>query len=360
MRSRNGQNPRLAAVFIALSLVAGVARSDQNIAVTNVSGTLANGQTLTITGIGFGIKAPAAPLLWDDFEGHTAGEGVVAPVVGSYTRTGDTVYSQMDPYTGNMCAFSPVRGSSAEPGLISNWIPDVELDGFASMKFKIISTAGDITPHNIKLIRLNASDPDPTHGYPNYNIGKDRGFLNFSSIVNHGLLPGQVYAGGFSELPNPTGWNSVSIWDHLGTPDMANGFVGREINGSQYDRADIVSLISGEPNLAGLRSAYFCGYISHDGFDVDLYLDDLYADTTLARVLIIGTDGGNHEMQIPVAWTSDSIQVTARPGRFAAGSQVQLIVYDSENNASNPFTLTVSDDGSDPGPPGAPGQPVKQ
>ena len=42
-------------------------------AISGVSGTLSSGQTVTISGSGFGTKPQAAPLLWDDFEQGTAG-----------------------------------------------------------------------------------------------------------------------------------------------------------------------------------------------------------------------------------------------------------------------------------------------
>ncbi len=359
MRFRNGQNPISAASICLLLLTAGEAFSDPNITITGVTGTLGEGQTLSISGLGFGVKSPPAPVLWDDFEGHTVGSPIGNPVVGHYTRTGNTVYSQVDPYTGGRCTFSPIRATQSEPGLVADWIPNLALDGFASMKFKIISTYGDITPHNIKLIRLNTSDPDPTHGSPNLCVGKDRGYVNFNCQINN-ALDGMVYLSGFDSLPEPDDWNSISIWDHLGTPNVANGFAGRQIGGSVSQRSNIITQQSAAGFMGGLRAAYFCGYISRDGYDADLYLDDVYADTTLARVQIVGPDGGNHEMQIPVSWSSNSIQVAAHPGRYPPGTQVQLIVYDAENRASNPFTMTVGTGSTEPGPPGTPGQPIRQ
>ena len=38
--------------------------------VQNVSGTLSHGGTVTITGAGFGSKAKAAPLVWDNASGN--------------------------------------------------------------------------------------------------------------------------------------------------------------------------------------------------------------------------------------------------------------------------------------------------
>ena len=335
--------------------------ADENITVTGVAGDLERGGVLTIQGYGFGTKVPAAPRLWDDFEGNTVGQGVGDPVHGAYSRTGSSVYASTDAYGGGVCSHSPIRSTGAAPGLVSNWVPLEATDAFASMKFKLTSSFGTIAPHNLKLIRLNAHDPDPTHGYPNYNIGKERNSTSFQGIVNHGLF-GQVYFGGFSGLPNATGWNSISIWDHMGDHDVANGFAGREINGAMDERHNIVTLQSG--HLDGLRSAFFCGYVSHDGYDADLYLDDLYADITLARVVVIDPDGGNLEMQIPQTWGGNQIEVAANPGRYPSGAELQLIVYDADNNASAPFTVFVGENnsggGGDDGPPGQSGVPVME
>lgn len=359
---RRRLNHPAAAIAICLLplLFAGPAGADENITVTGVSGDLERGGELIISGYGFGVKSPALPRLWDDFEGQQVAQPVGDPVHGVYTRTGSTVYSVIDPYGGDGCAHSPIRGDGGSPGLVSHWIPLEATDAFASMKFKLISTYGSVSPHNVKLIRVNAHDPDPTHGYPNYNIGNDRGSTTFRGIVNHGLY-GQVYFGGFGDIPNPNGWNSISIWDHCGDPDVANGFVGREINGVSEERHDIVTLQSG--HLDGLRSAFFCGYVSHDGYDADLYLDDVYADVTLARVLVRDPAGGNHEMQIPVEWGSTQIRVAANPGRYATGTDLQLIVFDADNNASAPYTVTVGENqsgGGDGGPPGTPSTPVME
>ncbi len=333
--------------------------ADENITVTGVTGDLERGGELVISGYGFGTKVPALPRLWDDFEGHTVGQEIGTPVEGVYSRVGSSVYSTTDPYGGGICSHSPIRSDSASPGLVSNWVPLEATDAFASMKFKLRSDYGSVSPHNVKLIRVNAHDPDPTHGYPNYNIGCERGSTSFQGIVNHGLY-GQVYFGSFPGLTGNNDWHSISIVDHCGDPDVANGYAGREFNGQYEERHDIVTLQSG--HLNGLRSAFFCGYVSHDGYNADLYLDDVYADITLARVLVRSPDGGNFEMQVPQQWGSTQIRVAANPGRYPTGTELDLIVYDADNNPSAAYTVVVgqndSGGGGDDGPPGQSPPPV--
>jgi len=347
---------RVAGCLAVCTVLVSQAWADPNIQVSGVQGSFDDGALITITGQGFGTKVPAQPFLWDDFEGHTPGQLVGNPVVGAYSRVGVTEYSATYPYSGDGCAYSPILGTPDGPGLVAHWIPAEVANGFASMKYRLISSSGSMAPHNVKLLRLNAHDPDPTHGYPNYNIGKERTAVNYYGIVNHGLM-GLVYFGGFNEPADADAWTSLSIWDHMGDPDVANGFAGREINGVMEERHNIVTLQSG--HLNGLRAAYFCGYVSHEGFDVDLYLDDVYADVTLARVLVRDPDGGNIEMQIPQSWSPNSIQVLVNTGAYPSGTELDLIVYAADNYASAPFVVTVgeSSGGGDLGPPGMPSTP---
>lgn len=324
--------------------------------VTGVSGTFASGSSVIVQGTGFGQKSPALPRLWDDFEGHPVGSLVSSPLIGQYTSTYNNTYSDQQCYRGQRCAFG--RRALAEPdrgpGLVSHWIPLEAQNSFASMKVKIISAYGTVAPHNIKLLRLNAHSPDPTHGYPNYNIGKERGALSFVGIANHGSL-GQFYFGPGGVLLNPAGWNSVSLWDHIGDPDTPNGWVGYSWGHVRAETAhDRITLRSGGDFLSGIRSSYFCAYVSHDGYDVDVYLDDLYSDTSLARIEI-QAGSGNYEMQLPTAWEADSVTFTANTGNYPSGSQVQLVIYDPEGQATAPLSLEVGRTyGGDSTAPGAP------
>ncbi len=298
-----------------------------------------HGQTITISGSGFGAKDPAPPHLWDDFEGHSAGGPIGLPIIGAYTRLANVQYDSEAHWSGSMSAKSVIRvDSEGAPGLVSHWIDKgPSQNGFASMKWRI---AGDVGPHNIKLLRLNAHYPDgdATHGYPNYNIGNDRGYTNFRGIINHGST-NQRDAGGFSEYSSS--WNSIQIYDHLGTQGVANGFIGRRLNGELETREDVMTFAD-DAHVSGLRSAYFCGYFSHDGSDADVWLDDVYADTTLARIEIVGPSG-IREMQIPETWSDTEITATFNAGAYVNGTEVRIYVYNSGNHASNGFTVTVGE-----------------
>ena len=345
-----------AVVFLLGAFIASAGYAGTDIAVTGLSGDYSQGSTVVIQGGGFGTKSPAAPMLWDDFEGNAIGKSVDKPLIGSYSRVGPTVYSNKVPYTGSVCAVSEIRSGVGSPGLISDWKPLQAKNAFVAMKWKVVSTYGSLEPFNFKLIRTNASDPDPTHGYPNYNIGKERGQTKFSGIINHGQIPGQLYSGSFDTDKYAHGeWNSISIYDHIGGVGTEDGFVGRVINGNVSSKTNCVTLLP-DRSLGGLRSAFFAGYMTHEGYDSDLFLDDVYADITLARVELFSSNGVR-EMQIPVEWNDSRIEIKFNQGRYKAGNVVNIVVYDEYNNASSPFSLTIEGSGN-VNSPGQPGQPV--
>ncbi|MCP4571091.1 MAG: hypothetical protein GY838_01940 [bacterium] len=332
-----------------------------------MSGTYTTGSVLTITGNGFGQKIPAEPHVWDNFENGAGSVGTTIgapPVgVGRYAQIGTSVYTLADPYTGNVSLTSYENGGTGEDqGLITHWIPSEEKSAFASMKFKIISAAGTIAPNNIKLMRLNAALPDYAHGFPNFNIGNDRDRTTFPGIVNHGIQQ-QTYFGGFGTLPNIDQWNSMSMYTHMGDVNVANGFAGRSINGQVAESGNIMTLAPYEgytDRVSGIRSVMLGSYVSYEGARVEVCLDDIYVDKTLARVVVYNPDGGNREMQIPAYWTNNEIRVEANFGRYASGTRLAMVVYDEDNNDSAPYTFFVGGDGTDLGAPGQPGTPILQ
>jgi len=58
----------LFALFLALPIIAHAA-----VSVSGISGTVSNNSSVTVSGAGFGTKAQAAPLKWDNFESGAVG-----------------------------------------------------------------------------------------------------------------------------------------------------------------------------------------------------------------------------------------------------------------------------------------------
>ena len=68
------------------------------------------------------------------------------------------------------------------------------------------------------------------------------------------------------------------------------------------------------------------------------YYDDIYVDTTLARVVLAEqptlSDASIVEVQIPSAWSDSSITATVNLGKFAPGQTAYLFVVDASGAAS--------------------------
>lgn len=309
--------------------------------------TLDNGVVISIYGTGFGVKNPPAPVLWDNFNGNTSGSGIGDPLVGTYSRTTNTTYTDVDPYAGDMCVTShwwANNGDALAIGLVSNWIPNTVKNVFLSMKFKLVSDFGDVSPHNIKLLRANTAYPSETYGAPNINLGKERGLLSYDSIGNN-TGGGQYYFGGFPTPPVMDEWSTVNVWAHLGPPNVATGFAGRQINNNYYERQNTATLVTGTDVMDGFRSAYFLGYISQSGYDGDTYLDDVYADTTLARIeLGESSDYGSStikEMQLPLTWSNEKITFSVNVGRLfnRTNPYIYLFVVNSLGEKSTGYRI---------------------
>ena len=327
--------------IISICILPGILLASPEIQISSVSGDLSHGQLLYILGSGFGEKAQPGPIVWDDFDMGEDGQPIGTGSSGRYTSSGNIFYSANNPYAGGFCAHSPIRaGSTVLPGIVANLSPLEFKNAFISMKWKIVSTYGDITPHNIKLLKFNSHDPAATYGRPSFNIGNERTYTGFQGIVNYGS-PGQLWFGSFPpEAYLNNEWNSLSMWSHMGDPDTPNGFLGREINGDRDQLEDAITYLSDSPH-AGFRSFNFCGYLSHDGFDAELFMDSIYADTTLARVEL-HLDGGVLELQIPISWSDEQIVVECNSGRYPVGAIANLVVFDEFNNPSNQFPVEIS------------------
>jgi hypothetical protein len=329
--------------------------------ISGASGSFATGDTVTIFGAGFGAKSPAAPVLWDDFEAGVNGERVVsAPIGGDYIHTGDVYYTSTGAYSGRMAAVIPY--GSANLGLVYRWaVPSA--DGFATMKVRYgFEDAGSSYPANLKVFRLQSGeDGDYTHGYPVISMDKPQTVNNMRLY----LITGE--SGSYTYLHNwqmGTQWSSLQEMMSLSDDNVPNGMIGGMVNDTAFQQDNIVTWTTNNiadwaiPHHAwGISELYMNGYIGNCSVPcgTSIYMDEVYADSTLARVSI-DSDTVWQSMQIPFEWSSSRIRVVFNQGTALPGDTVYLQVVDENGNKSNRFAVTVSGTIVDNAP-GAPGQP---
>lgn len=135
-------------------------------------------------------------------------------------------------------------------------------------------------------------------------------------------------------------WGRMEVYLQLSTPGVANGIALSWWNYRQeYTGLNVVTrgaAYSGQH----LDSFIIPGMHDEQGGAVffDYYVDDVYVDTTPARVEICNTStwsARTHcEIQIPSAWTSSSITVSTNLTGFVNGSTVYVYVLDPTNIAN--------------------------
>jgi hypothetical protein len=81
------------------------------------------------------------------------------------------------------------------------------------------------------------------------------------------------------------------------------------------------------------------------------WMDDIYYDNTLSRVMVGNAstfNASNHlEMQIPSAWSSNSITFTVNQGAFQEGQNAYLYVVDENGTVNeNGYPITIGGNSS--------------
>lgn len=304
-------------------------------AVTSVTGTVGQNQTITVNGSSFGSKAKAAPLVFDDFEGGTVGAKVQSQpaAYGSWAQ-GDwsyaVTYASTSPLQGSKVARHAFTPTDYNASLYVN--PQATQSLY--MDFWMRAVPKGSLSRNWKPWRLhNSSDAD---------IANDVVFCDSPGWV--GLASG---GSAWVKRARPFGqWEHFQVAVKLGS----NGLFSQLRDGEP----DVsVTGVNNSGSISQVRIGHYwgadadanCG--SNPGADV--YTDVVYVDNTLSRV-VIGDAASlaasrNTAIQIPTAWSGDQISVKVNTTRFASGAKAYLFVVDSNNVASVGYPITIGASG---------------
>ena len=325
-------------------------------AISGVSANLQEGQPITIAGSDFGVKSPAAPLIWENFENGRNGADLIGweffrGTSQDYLATVNPTYSSAVLRAGN----SALNGMMHTPGHQYDCAAYKRGLGrkheiYASYNFYVDHSSGPES-WNIKMLRL-------LPGSPNFKTGSP------SISVTLGLDAFGIAAGGGTE--NALGYWGVPWteerwhrWEYhlrasepLGAP---NGTAGLWIDTWPFKEfADSVTMNSEATQVGGqylyvdtvvlpFYAANGDGPENNPGNVYKIYYDDLYVDVTLARVEVgdqpTWVACSTREIQIPTAWSDTGVSVTVNQGTFGYGS-AYLFVVDSNGAASPGFPIT--------------------
>jgi len=336
-------------------------------AISSVSGMVSNGNTITISGSGFGTTGPTI-LVFDDFEKGTNGS-VIATGAGS-TQAGqwDEISSpNRQPRYSN--AYS--RGTLS---MMSNWSDDGAAEGGRWVGRRPISANGGIYVSWWAYLPSNRDVPGTNTPYgANW---KTWWLFKYDSSI-HGFQ-GSDYGHEFitNSLPTSSAWYAGPIND-LSAPTRLSGTWGDAISfnrgqwwrweqymkeatdnsgilrfwetSSARTRQQIVNL-SGKPteHVGEVWDTFrFPGYGRGDT-NSQTYYDDIYVATgpgALARVEIGNASTYNASTNLAVAtatsWSDTSVQATIRQGSFTNGSAYLYVVDNTGtvNVAGYPVTI---------------------
>lgn len=321
----------------------------------NVGGNFNHGNTISITGSGFGTKNPAKPLVWAPFEGGAV-DNDRALSSGSILSTANLSLSSSDlPHSRSRAA---VRGipyiaspyTKAGPQI---WIaPDssiVDMFIFLRRKYAHAKYWDESGVNNYKFYRFW-----PPNGtlHPDYVAV----FANSKPRVTKFASEGAGSAGTVSGFIAPANaWYTEELQVHQGgidTQDSTTKFWMNSVlklsyshisrtskNPAQWSRLSIENFWTLRPPPSG---AY-------------MYFDDIYVDTTWSRVMIGNASTFDactvREPLIPTAWSNTTITAYFNQGSFSNGQSVYVFVVDSDGNASSGKAITIGGAAPVVGPP---------
>ncbi len=313
--------------------------------VLNVSGTTEKGETVTITGSNFGSHADYDEntedaylcVIWDDFETGTHDPDWD-------TDWGDPAYQYLDIITGEMNrANSTYVARSVRGGdKYSNF--SIYSDNYATKYvymscwryFYDLSTT-NYTNDKIFRVYPSSGDSDWVCVIAWDGDGYGANASRFLWIVENTTMS---TLGVSLNSSCEKSWHFYEILLDINAETLKmyqDGYLVADSSGEDFGALDAHRIIFDTYSQESSDTAY-------------TYSDDLYISHTQARVMIgdASTFENSHhrEMQIPLDWSSTSIQIQFNPGSFAENAEAYLYVINSDGEVnSSGYAITIGDVG---------------
>lgn len=351
---------RILAIIALLILASNAAAAPGQPTVS--SGTIANGNSITITGTGFGVNGPTV-VLYDSFDQGATGANIAttsnSATVGNWSELGETIQTYSTDYAVSGSKAMKIDWSTASAGgpqlnypnvqnsdlLISWWqympsnknVPGTNHEDGPNWKWFWIGDSGDGWPWGSDYVTTLLSNTDFTaiigiFAADDTDTPVRDGGSWYDSIFRKGTWMRYTVA-----LKNAT--SGGYIW---------NQEVSSAGNAVQFNLTNIVTAHSTDPwNVLTLP-----GFGRVDT-TAAAYYDDVYVATgagARARVEIGNASTyaacTNLTLLTPTSWSDTTIQATVRQGSFAAGS-AYLYVVDWTGAVSPSRAITIGSGGGD-------------
>lgn len=316
--------------------------------ITSVSApTVAHGQTITVTGNGFGTGGDS-PLLWDDMETGTLGSALAAsPRVGSWAPGGGDgysgTYSNTRSYSGTQ-SFHSQRGPYGFHDFASFEVPFTGLNPDKMyQEFAYYVTAADQINGQQKVFfhigntgGTNNFAPAIYWGWTGWWVGELS--IESNQVANQQSAP---------PLPQPEygAWHIARLRGKQSNPGgTANGSVEIWI-----DNTKVYSLVNGVTRNNSANSwktfAFFHGSTNNPGV-TDVWVDDAYLNDSWAILELCNSStysaATKRKVQPASTWANTSIVARVNTGGFTSGSTAYLFVTDANGIVSSGFPINIA------------------
>jgi hypothetical protein len=326
--------------------------------ISSVSGTVSNGQAITITGSSFG--AGPSVLVFDDFEGGTNGSQIAtgsgSAKVGQWNSLQGSpavpVYSNSQKVSGNLAAHMTSAGANFYNRLVAA-IPK-QNKVFMSWwmwvdAWPINDSSGNPNWKVIWLMNSGTTDYDLT--IPTY-LSAGGGLYGSNYLTSS--------CGGYAEWTVPAmslgSWKRtwvladatsdgkyIQSWELTGSGVQQDATSSNSASSCWFNGAESFSqvYINGYMGIVNTSNAYFD----------DIYI--AYGDNAMARVEIGNASTYNActnlTIATPTSWGASSITATVRQGSFGSSGSAYLYVVDA-SGASNANGYPITFGGGSTGP----------
>jgi len=301
---------------------------------TDSSGRIANGQTITITGRSFGTKTTPAPLVWEDFSDGAIDPKLVnhgygpAVINGDNLRHGFSTKNARTDYKTAGAYFGYDEGTARKwfvqywVKLASNWhwgtsTYDAGDDGLANVKFFRMFPTGDRTYANVGY---------STHGFTGGEV------LRFveNGVQTHLALDAQSFF-------TPDAWHCVQIeYGENSGVAQPDGTLRLWVDGKLRDETTTLDTNPADDGDQVEKRPYVIGFYDSWGpsdaavANMYAYYSDIYVDSSWARVELGDAPtyaaSEHREMLIPTSWSPTSISARVAQGSFSHGPAYLYVV----------------------------------
>jgi len=339
-------------LFVLLAVTAmGASASLAAPSVSSTSGTFFHGNTVTITGSSFGTDADEGPVKYDDFD-----DGEVGSNLSGWSLSASSgihpAYSDTYSHNGDQCGYANLETQFTCAAYADNldlttiytshWVRWEKVSGLDSRNKKFARFTSHLVVEDPPKDEFN--DGRPIMGYTNF-YGDDCGWY---------LDNGDGYVSVAEDYITSDTWHRVEMYFVASSePGEADGEWAFWLDSSQIvDEQDYVTIetTAFREFVRTFILPFFCTHVdandNPEGGPHRIYYDDVYVDSTQARVEIGDASTWSacthREIQIPSAWSSNSITATVNRGSMSNGTAYLYVVDADGNTNSSGYQITIS------------------